>query len=321
MASQAIRFGSVFDSALQEWWSAGPLHGREAANAKLDELVKANDKLLSPYDVEKARALLYVYDARWGNEPYEIIRVQPIFRQPILNPVTGRKSKRFDLGGKLDVLVRDVRTGEVLIIETKTTSLEIAMTSDYWRTITALDPQISTYFSGARTILKSIGIKDEPARAVYDVIRKPALKPYKATPPESRKYKKGTTELYANQRETDETPEEYGERVMEDITGQVVQTGPGFDAKLALESSRKYFARGDIVRFESEEFDHQMDVWNTAEAIIENEKAERAPRHRGACKRYGGFCSFFGVCNGSVSIDSFEVIDERHPELSELKEV
>jgi hypothetical protein len=140
------------------------------------------------FDVVKARALLIGYDARWANEPYEVIRVQPMFVTPIFNPDTGRPSNTFELGGKLDVLVRDVRSAEIAIVETKTTSDDISMTSSYWHTVSATDPQVSTYYKGARAILEGMGIKDEPARCVYDVIRKPTIKPYRATPPESRKF-------------------------------------------------------------------------------------------------------------------------------------
>lgn len=317
--AHALRFGHIFDESLQTWWSVGPLHGLEAANLKLDGMAKADPRFLSPFDIEKVRALLYCYDARWGNEPYEILRVQPTFRMAIVNPMTGRSSKKFELGGKLDVLLRDIRTMEVVILETKTTSMDIKPEASYWHTISVLDPQISTYYGGARVILKGMGLKDDPARCVYDVIRKPQLKPLKATPVEKREYlKKDPTKLYANQRLNDETTDEFADRVMEDLIGQVPQPGVGFDSRLAFESLRQHFGRGPIVRLEHEEFDHQMDVWHTAQQINENELAKRAPRHRGSCKRYGGFCAYFGVCSGVTPIESFEVSDLRHEELKEV---
>ncbi len=189
-------FGKIVDESLTAWWEAGPLHGRAAMLGRLDALVLEEAariaRKLRPrfdmFDVVKARALLIGYDARWTNEPYEVLRVQPMFVTPVLNPDTGRPSNTFELGGKLDVLVRDIRTGEIAIVETKTTSDDIAMTSSYWHTVSATDPQVSTYYKGARQILSEMGIKDEPARCVYDVIRKPTIKPYRATPPESRKF-------------------------------------------------------------------------------------------------------------------------------------
>lgn len=189
-------FGKIVDESLTAWWEAGPLHGRVAMLAKLDELIiaetvrvaKGGRPRFDMFDVVKARALLIGYDARWANEPYEVIRVQPMFKTAVINPDTGRPSNTFELGGKLDVLLRDVRTAEIAIVETKTTSDDISSTSSYWHTVSSTDPQVSTYYKGARAILSEMGIKDEPARCIYDVIRKPTIKPYRATPPESRKF-------------------------------------------------------------------------------------------------------------------------------------
>lgn len=286
--SHALMFGSAFDKLLQEWWKAGPLHGRNVVMETLEALE------IDPFDKAKLRALLLGYDARWANEPLEVLKVQPVFRLPIFNPETNRKSKDFDLGGRLDVLVKDIRTGEIIILETKTTSLDIASESSYWHTIAAIDPQISTYYKGAR----ALGY--EAQRCTYDVIRKPQLVPLKATPEDKRQYKKGTTILYANQRAEDETPDEYFERIALDI----------------LESPEKYFAREPIVRLEQDEAAHSADLWMTAKQIKENEIKKRAPKHPGACRRFGSFCPFMPVCSGLLSIESYDVVEERHGELT-----
>lgn len=291
----ALMFGKLIDECLSVWWESFP-NGRDLMLAKL--AIYTCDE----FDRAKAKALLLGYDARWANEPYDVIAVQPTFRTEIVNPETGKASQTYDLGGKLDVLVRDRRTGEIVIIETKTTSDDISPTSTYWATISALDPQISTYYVGAREILHRLYAKTlEANRCVYDVIRKPQLRALRATPQESRQYKKGGG-LYANQRENDELPEEYFERIAQDI----------------LETPSKYYARGDVVRLEQDEIDHAQDVWHTARLIRENELLKRAPRFRGSCKRYGRLCSYFSVCSGSASIESFPLVEEKHTELKEI---
>lgn len=307
----------MFDEALQAWWTAGPLHGCDSMLARLEEFAK--EQRTDRFDVAKARALLLGYDARWVNEPYEVIRVQPMFRTAIVNPRTGRPSKVYELGGKLDVLVRDVRTREILIVETKTTSDKIERESSYWRTITALDPQVSTYFKGARKILSDVGLKEEAVRCVYDVVHKPKLLPLKATPPESQKFRQKDGELYSNMRKTDETPDEYEQRVSEDILGQPLGTVPlVIDEEKARDASMKYFARGDIVRLEQDEREHADDLWQTAQIIRDNELAKRAPRHRGSCKRYGGMCPYFSVCSGTARIEEFPIVEDKHEELKEI---
>jgi hypothetical protein len=377
--AQPLVFGKLVDECLQAWWAAGPLHGSDMMLAHLGELVMEEQERVSKggkskfdaFDVAKAHALLIGYDARWANEPYEVLRVQPMFVTNIVNPDTDRSSNTYELGGKLDVLVRDIRTHEIAIVETKTTSEDIASTSSYWRTISATDPQVSTYYKGARAILQGMGIKDDPARCIYDVIRKPTIKPYKATPPESRKYTEAkskkcpecskkkserraphtfqvrdgehfivpdtavdspepipgmalfhedtreifqvtcldgkiTTDpggkLYANLRDRDETPEEFFARLLEDIKQR-----PDF-----------YYARGDIVRLERDEREHSHDLWHHARVMREMQLAKRAPRHLGQCKRFGRMCNYLPVCEGTVSIETFPVAEDKHEELKEI---
>jgi hypothetical protein len=372
--AQPLVFGKLVDECLQAWWASGPLHGREAMLARLGELVleeearvaKGGKPRFDDFDVAKAHSLLIGYDARWSNEPYEVLRVQPMFITNIVNPDTDRSSNTYELGGKLDVLVRDVRTHEIAIVETKTTSDDIASTSSYWRTISATDPQVSTYYKGARAILQDMGIRDEPARCIYDVIRKPTIKPYKATPPESRKFteakskkcpecaKKKQThaaphtfdvkdgehilvenalpipgaalfnepervifqvtcldgkiitdpggKLYANLRDRDETSEEFFVRLLSDIKER-----PDF-----------YYARGDIVRLERDEREHSHDLWHHARVMREMQLAKRAPRYLGSCKRFGRMCNYLPVCEGTISIETFPVAEDKHEELKEI---
>ena len=79
-----------------------------------------------------------------------------------------------------------------------------------------LDLRYSTYIEAA----KSLGYPVDGV--VYDVLGKPKQKPLQATPVEKRKYTKPTKKepaprLYANQRDRDETAEEYGRRLLEAI--------------------------------------------------------------------------------------------------------
>ena len=222
----------------------------------------------------------------------------------------------------------------IYVVEHKTTSLEIGAGSSYWRRLT-LDSQISNYQVGAR----SLG--HEPIGVIYDVIRKPQIRPLEATLPEKREYTKpkdrGCKEckkknpaplphvelvderevacvdgrivtdpggkLYANMRETNETPEEFAVRLRADI---------GSDPD-------KYFQRGDLVRLEEEEKDAARDTWELARQIRDAQLANRWPRNPDACDAYGSFCQYFPVCSGEASIDDpnrYRNADHAHEELS-----
>jgi hypothetical protein len=266
--SRAIVFGKIFDEALQAWWTAGPLTGRDAMLARLSEIVSGMKT--DPFEVAKARALLLGYDARWANEPYEILRVQPIFQMNF---------GAFALGGKLDVLVRDVKTDEIVIIETKTTSLDISRESAYWHAVTTLDPQISTYWKGARLILEG----KEAQRCVYDVARKPGLRPLQVNAARS----------------VAETPDEYFERCANEI----------------VDDPNKYYARRSIVRLERDESEHSQDLCQIATIMHDNEKQNRFPRYLISCRRFGEMCAYFPVCSGATTIDTYPIAIEKHEEL------
>lgn len=355
-------FGKLIDESLQAWWQSGSLHGMIArlddiVEVERDRVAKGGKRRFDMFDAVKARALLLGYDARWANEPYEVLRVQPMFRTAVLNPTTGRPSSTFELGGKLDVLVRDIRTGEIAIVETKTTSDDIAMTSDYWRSVSVTDPQVSTYYKGAREILREMGISGDPARCIYDVIRKPTIKPYRATPLESRKYtepKKKKCPECRKKNPTHAAPHTFDvkdgeltlkamDSAIEPIPGEVtcldgeITIDPGgrlyanmrdvdetpdeYYLRLLADIKDRpefYYARGDVVRLEQDEIDHSHDLWHTARIMREMQLAGRAPRHLGSCKRYGRFCNYFPVCSRLVSIETFPVAEEKHEELKEI---
>ena len=286
---EALRFGSLAHVGLEAWWKG-------AAETRLAAALEAmRGAAVDEYELARASVLLRGYDARWGRESFEVLSVEQEFRAPLVNPESGAASRTYELGGKLDVVARDLSDGRVKLIEHKTTSEDIGTGSNYWMRLT-IDPQISTYFAGG----KASGYAIE--ECIYDVLGKPGLRPTKATPMESRKYTKDG-KLYAAQHEHDETPAE-------------------FEARLAAhvaENPDRYFQRGTVVRLEQEEADAAHDTWHTARLIREAELANRWPRNPDACVRYGRTCHLFGVCTGSASLDDaslFRRTLNQHEELS-----
>lgn len=289
--SEALRFGTLVHRALEAWWKATS----DRIAAALVVLDRALAEGSDPFDIAKARALLQGYHARWIDEPYEVLAVEVEFRAQLVNPETGAPSKTWALGGKIDAIVRDLRDGRVLIVEHKTSSEDVRPASDYWKR-PRLDAQVGMYFVGGRALGYDV------QGCVYDVIAKPSLRPYKATPVESRKYTKAGS-LYAGQRDRDETPEEYGARVFADV----------------FASPEDYFARGEVTRLEQDQRDHAFDAWQLGRQIREAELAQRAPRNPDACVRYGRTCDFFVVCSGEASLEDttrFRLLEHVHAELS-----
>jgi len=291
--SAALRFGTLWHAAQEGWWSAGPgPEARlEAALALLAKAAEGGD--VDPFDAVKVEELLRGYTARWGDEDYETLAVEREFRAPMLNPGTSAPSRTWEVGGKLDLIVR--QGARVLIGEHKTSAEDVSPGSDYWRRL-RLDGQVGTYYQGARALGFDV------QGCLYDVVHKPTIRQLKATPVESRKFTKAGA-LYANQREVDETPAEYGARLREDI----------------LAKPEAYYQRSEVVRLDEELRDHLFDTWSLGRLIREAQVAQRWPRNPDSCVRYGRLCEFFPVCCGDESLDDTTLFihsDNVHPELA-----
>lgn len=291
---EALRFGTLWHVGQEAWWrveSPDPCARLEAGLVAMRSH-EAKDE----FSLVMAEELLVAYSARWATSPIRAVAVEVEFQMPLINPETNQPSRTFRRGGKIDVVAVDDSDGATVIIEHKTTAYDIEEGSPYLRRVRVLDTQVSTYMSGA----KSLGY--DPRRCVYDVVRKPTLRPLKATPEESKKYTKAGF-LYANQRETDESPEEYRARLRDDINARV----------------DRYFARVDIVRLESEEREHAYDVWQTTRLMREAERNGFAPKNPDACAQFGA-CPYLAVCEGLADITDdtlFHTASTAHEELSE----
>jgi hypothetical protein len=251
-----------------------------------------------PFDLARAAVMLTGYHHRWSDDMarYEVLAVEAEFRAPLVNPDTSAPSRTWTLGGKLDVVVRDLEEQRNVVVEHKTATGDVGPGSDYVKRL-RLDGQVSVYYAGGDALGFPIGA------CLYDVLLKPAQRPLKATPVESRKFTKAGA-LYATQRDRDETPAEYHARVLEAVASD----------------PNSYFVRADVVRLEAEMRDAMADVWGLGKVMLESGRAGRYPRNPDACVRYGRTCEFFGVCTGEASTDDpglYRHGEQVHPELSE----
>lgn len=273
--AESLRFGTLIHKALEAWWKAAD--GERMGDAWAALLAGEAE----PFDRAKAEAMVRGYDARWGNaDEYEVLAIEAEFSMLLVNPATGRASPLWRVGGKLDGVIRERSTGDVLVLEHKTATGDIGPGSDYVKRL-KMDSQVSLYFDGA----SAMGF--EPARCLYDILGKPALRPLKV----------------GKQRDRDETPNEYRDRCIAAIG----------------EDPNKYFQRSDVVRLEAELDEARFDLWQVAAQIRESELAKRAPRNAQSCMRYGRNCEYLGVCCSEISLEDprhFKKSDTLHPELS-----
>lgn len=324
--AEPLTFGTLTHAGHEAWrLCTGDLEERTAAAIDAVRAAAAKsqgtDEPVNEYMLATVEELLRGYAIRWADDGLTAVAVEQSFDVPLLNPETGHASRTFRIGGKFDGIVKSADT-RLHVEELKTSASDIEPGSLYWEKVRALDTQVSIYIQGARA--SGYAVDD----CLYTVIRKPGIKPLKATPEESREYKKEKSkacpeckkksagpaphmvqvgdegesrivecadgrvitdpggQLYANQRLTDETPEEYRLRVREDIA----------------ENPTRYYARATIVRLEHDEREHAFDMWQSAKLLHEAERSGFAPRNPDACNAMGA-CPYLAVCCGSASLD------------------
>ena len=245
----------------------------------------------------------------------------------------GKSVPGWRLTGRKDAL-KKFADGRVKPLDHKVTSQKIHAGADYWSDIST-DTQVSVYVD----VTQRLGFKDAD-RLVYDVLRKPGLVPLLATPEEKRTLTKGkgckecggsaggkkgivqgsgkapdglacaggcggtgwleAPRMPANQRDKDESWQDYAERIAVDIA----------------EEPDSYFRMVDVPRSADQIAEARADMTVTAGAIgalvelarlrsngdMRAPEARRCfPKNSNACSnQYGRTCDALPICSGEV---------------------
>lgn len=323
----ALRFGKLMHDAWEAWTlSAIQPHEEDdplrAALVAIERVYTSTQSTIElEYERVKAEELIRGYHCRWFADATIFLEVEREFATPLINPASGFPSQTYRLGGKIDAIAEVVpghpsRAPGIYVVERKTTSDDIGLGSDYWRQL-RLDAQVSTYFEGAASIGYNV------VGCIYDVIRKPSIRPSqvpirdedgvkivldssgaRVRTKDGKKWREtGDSELGYVLQTRPETPEEYRSRLREDIAS----------------NPDRYYQRGTVPRLEGELLDAGFDTWQQARLIREGELAERHPRNSDACRRWSRMCDFFDVCTNAASLDDptrFRKAENPHEELS-----
>lgn len=259
--SFALRIGSAHHAAL------------EAVDRGQDPGAAIEAVVADPYDLALVAAMHDAHRRRYADASLAPVATEMEFDLPLINPETGASTPVWRFAGKIDRIVQ-LEDGRLALMEYKTTSQDFAPGAAYWLKL-HLDQQLSLYVIAAR----QLGYDVETV--LYDVTRRPALRPLKATPEESRKYTKDGR-LYASQRDADETPEEFAARVAADIA----------------ERPDHYFARIEIARLDQDLEDCAAELWQQQLAIREAQRTRRWYRNPGSCfgPNGNGGCEYLSIC-------------------------
>lgn len=289
-----LRFGLATHNALEVWW------GRETLG-NLALTLEAIDRYgeIDEYERAKCRAMMLAYHARWLDADFEVLAVEKQFEAPLINPTTGAPSKTYRIGGKIDAIIR-LPNEDVFIVEHKTSGVECGFETPYWKKL-RLDPQISTYYVGARAL--GYDVKG----CLYDVLRKPAIRPSQIPLLDAEGVK---IVLDASGERVRTKDGKKWRETADSKQGYVLQTRPEtadeFEARCLQtisEDPDRFLVRGEVHRTEEDEKDAAQDLWDQARELRESELAKRFPRNPDACERWGRFCNFFPVCTNAASLD------------------
>jgi len=254
-----------------------------------------------------AWGLMHGYDAVYRNQTLRPVAVETEFKVPIYN-LQGKRvsqSKTLELAGVLDVLA--VEDGKQWVLDHKTSSDDLGPESPYWQQL-VVEGQASLYPLACH--LQGI----EVAGAVWDVLRKPGIKP-KAIPEKERA---GISVL----------PHHYHGFVCSRASvDYAVNGGKGVQenaelfgyrcARECLNKPDRYFAQRKVFKLESDLTEFAGELWDVSQDITQVRRTGRHYRNSGACKLYGRACEYLGICSGFDKPDSakWQQRESVHPEL------
>lgn len=302
--SDALTFGTAMHSLLEEYWG-----GKEC------EFASTKDE----YTDKTVKALYEGYISYYANNDeanYERVGAELRFDVPLVNPETMAPSKTWHLAGKIDAIAIDKNTGMHVIVEHKTTSMDIAPGSDYWKKL-SIDGQISGYFVGAQKLGYDIDV------CLYDVIRKPTIYPSKSIPVLDDRGLKivvfdDTGERVMKKAKNGEEPRQSAAEGMHLVVRD--ETADEWYKRLKADIEFRpdfYYQRVEVARSNNDLEEYLFDMWAVGREIADAEHMNRWSRNPQACSVYGS-CEYFDVCTNCASLDDVTLFTKKEKTNEEL---
>lgn len=279
-------------------------------------------------ECEVVSVMVHGWGNRWaGDMICEYVAVEKSFQLPIINPATGAPTPTFKSSGKIDAIVK-LPDGRLGLMEHKTVGESIAPDSDYWQRL-KIDNQISRYVIAA----KQDGFYVQTT--IFDVTRKPAVKPCELTQAESAAFT--ASGIYHGRRFKVEFPD--SQILIDGIPAIIIpgkkanaikETVGMFGARLLADMAGRpdfYFSRCEVPRLESDLAAYRAEQWIMQRNIRAAQLDEREfgisawPRNTGSCLSMGR-CQYMDIClglHGEITKDTiptgFRRVETLHEEI------
>lgn len=310
--SDALRIGSAFHAGLEVAKGGGTeMDAFQSVRNAYDDATCPPWLTDEKYNVEReiAASMVLAWCRRWaGDMIVDYIEVEKAFDLPIVNPATNGVTPNYRSAGKIDGIAV-LPDGRIALVEHKTTAESLDVSGDYFTRL-QLDGQVSRYVLAAR----SIGF--DVQTTVYDVMRKPMIRPRSISKSDRERC---TAEgnyfglpLTATCPDR-ETAEMFGARLLDDCARR-----PEF-----------YFVRVEIPRMAADLDEYRAEQWAImrmiAECNVNSKRWGRAayPRNTGSCvSQYT--CEYLPVCKGMTGDpeetipDGYRRVERLHSELAAL---
>ena len=255
---------------------------------------------IEAWEIEREKCVRLLIGWHALTEPLDVVQSEVPFEAKIRNPETGHATGRFRLTGIVDGIAR-LADGRLAVLEHKTTSKSLDLHGDYVRRL-RVDAQISRYLLAVRDDL-NIDVRT----VLYDIVRKPTIKPRMITQKAARILKEeGTyfgeliTDFPRNPRR--ESPEMYGARLSAELVAY----------------PERYFLRLEVPRLEQDLEDAAGELWEQQRSIARALRSGRFYRNDNAClSPYR--CEFASLCLSGMTpdrLDNGEIPDGYQPSTS-----
>tara|TARA_B100000519_G_scaffold78299_1_gene67670 strand:+ start:2008 stop:3000 length:993 start_codon:yes stop_codon:yes gene_type:complete len=249
------------------------------------EALESSD--LDQIDMARTRALLKAYDHHYGHIDLKATAVEQqvaveLHRSP------------WKFVGAIDTLCRD-GSGNNVMVEHKTTSLDVSNLSSPYFTTLSFNLQISAYHMAQELL------GDPISQTVYDVVRKPTTKP-KAIP-------RGSEGRLGTRSEIEECGTYYGHSVPVDSENiPDFETFELYEHRLMhmfIADKEKYFVRYGQIRRSRNDIIDTYEFLNDMVEDIERCRERNVWHMNGSsCQQYGSSCEYLSLCRGVDSPDS-----------------
>jgi hypothetical protein len=272
--------------------------------------------------------ILSGYFWRWAESEVKIIASEVPFELPLRNPDTGGITSNFKVAGIIDKIV-ELPDGRTAIMEHKSIGEDLGPDSDYWKRL-RIDQQISLYF------LAACEVGHKVQTVLYDVARKPLIRPKKLTQRETMDFLTGS-HVYCG--ETFEAATTADTPPVVTVNGQVAEvdasgkapamreTPQMYGARLTEEITQnpdRYYARVEIPRLDADLLEFAYELWQMQQLVRSCQKHGRWPRNTAACL-HPFKCDMWELCTSGYRVEDplpagFTRVSNVHPELARTQD-